>query len=405
MNICYVTPDVAVPHFRGASTHVYEVAKNLSARGHRVSVVSRRLKRSQPRWEAVDGFETYRTFQGLVFEPPTSSYSPSHVDRENLSRLQRIYSWYLRSYRAFQLGAEMASVMSGREIDVVLERETAFGAGAVLSSMIRVPMVLEMVGPRVSPISLRRASRVLAYSTMMAGGRVPAKKLEIVPAGVDTALFAPDPEARERIRRKYDLTDDFVVGYVGTFQRWHGVNELLLACAKLGPGARGLRLLLVGPYYLDAMKSAQEAGIGGNAVFTGPVPYDEVPDYVNACDVLCAPYDPRLSKLRNERGIGAPLKVLEYMACEKAVVTTSVSPITEVIEEGRTGLLVPPGDVSSLASAIEELMEDPRLRESMGKEARRIVVSDYSWRSLAGMFEKVLNDARASFVGGREAAG
>jgi len=209
--------------------------------------------------------------------------------------------------------------MSGRGIDVVIERETAFGAGAVLSSILGVPMVLEMVGPRVSAISLRKASKVLAYSTVMTRGRVPASKLEIVPAGVNTELFAPNQDAGEKVKRRYGLSSDFVLGYVVTFQRWHGVNELLLACSKLGPAARGVKVLLVGPYFAEAMKYSEELGLGDETKFAGPVPYEDVPEYINACDVLCAPYDPSLSTIRSEGGIGAPLKVLEYMACEKPV--------------------------------------------------------------------------------------
>jgi glycosyltransferase involved in cell wall biosynthesis len=284
--------------------------------------------------------------------------------------------------------------MSGREIEVVIERETAFGAGAVLSSILGVPMVLEMIGPRVSAMSLRRASKVLAYSSIMAGGRVPADKLEIVPAGVDTNMFVPNPEAGARVREEHGLGSDLVVGYVGTFQRWHGVNELLTACARLGLSVKP-RVLLVGPYYLEAMKFAEELGIRGSATFTGPVPYELVPDYVNACDVLCAPYVPQLSQMRKDHGIGAPLKVLEYMACGKAVVSTSVAPITEVVESGRTGLLVPPGDVDSLATAIGRLFDNPRLREVMGKEARNVVIGRYSWSSLAENLERILHAAKA----------
>jgi glycosyltransferase involved in cell wall biosynthesis len=403
MNICYVTPDVAVPYFRGASTHVYEVSKNLSARGHRVSVVSRRLNRSQPRWEIIDGFETYRTFQGLAFEPPTSSYSASHTDREALSTIQRLYSWYLRSYRAFQLGAEVATVMSGRGIDVVIERETAFGAGAVLSSMLRVPMVLEMVGPRVSSMSLRRATKVLAYSDVMVAGRVPKGKLEIVPAGVNTEMFSPDAAAGAGIREKHGIGDEFVVGYIGTFQLWHGVNTLLSAVKKLGSGDRKIRALMVGPYFAESMRYAEALGMATDAVFTGPVPYDLVPAYVNACDVLCAPYDPSLSKIRSERGIGAPLKVLEYMACEKPVVSTDVPPISDVVENGRTGVLVPPGDIDALANGIRGIMNDSVRANHMGREARKAVIDRYSWGDLARTLEKVLDAARANYLENRKA--
>ena len=399
MNICYVTPDVAVPYFRGASTHVYEVSRNLSARGHRVSVVSRRLRRSQPRWEAVDGFQTYRSFQGLAFEPPTSSYSGAHVDKGSFTPMQRLYSWYLRSYRAVQLGAEVATVMAGRGIDIVIERETAFGAGALLSTILGVPMVLEMIGPRVSPVSLKRANRVLAYSTFMAGGRVPRNKLEIVPAGVDTETFRSDPAAGARTRGKLGLGDEFVAGYVGTFQLWHGVNSLLSAVKKLRSEGRNVKALMVGPYSAEAQKFAADLGLSDAALFVGPVPYESVPSYINACDALCAPYDPSLSKARSQGGIGAPLKVLEYMACEKPVVATLVRPIPDVVKDGSNGLVVPPGDVGALAGAIEALILNPETAAAIGKAARETVVADYSWATLARTLEGVLASARANYLG------
>ena len=293
--------------------------------------------------------------------------------------------------------------MSGREIDVVLERETAFGAGAVLSSLLGVPMVLEMIGPRVSPLSLKKASKVLAYSAKMVGGRVPKRKLELVPAGVDTDMFAPDPDGGRKVRGEQNLSDEFVVGYVGTFQRWHGVRDILTACAKLASATKNVRVLLVGPYFTDAMRLAEELGMKDRTRFTGPIPYEEVPAHINACDALCAPYDPGLSSMRSARGIGAPLKVLEYMSCEKPVVTTRVVPITEVVDDGKTGVLVPPGDPDSLAGALAGLMSDPARSDEIGKEARKEVVARYSWRSLAETLDGVLREACLAGGGKTEA--
>jgi D-inositol-3-phosphate glycosyltransferase len=134
-------------------------------------------------------------------------------------------------------------------------------------------------------------------------------------------------------------------------------------------------------------------------MFVGPIPYDVVPDYINACDVLCAPYDPSLSRIRNERGIGAPLKVLEYMACQKAVISTSIGPVKEVVESGRTGVLVPPGDVNALAEVIRGFIESPDLLGRMGIEARKEVIAKYSWSRLAEIIEGILYSASAPRLG------
>jgi glycosyltransferase involved in cell wall biosynthesis len=393
LRICYVVPDVAVPYHRGASTHVYELSRELVSRGNSVFVVSRRLNRSQLKLENVDGFRTYRTFQGLAFEPPGSSYSSRHVDRDRLSRTQRIYGWYLGSYRALQLGVEIAAVLRGNSIDVVLERETAFGAGAVVSIILSVPLVLEVVGPRISPLSLKRASRILTYSERMIGGRAPRQRLRIVSGAVNTELFTPDPRLGEGVRRGYELGDSPVIGYIGTFPHWHGVEGLLAATKKVMVRIPRVKLLLVGPYFDGARELSTRLGIEGRVVFTGPVPYESVPAYINACDVLSAPYNPSLSRIRSEQGIGAPLKLLEYMACQKPVVSTTVGPIPEVVADGKTGLLVPPGDEDGLAGALIRLLEDRHLAESLAQEARRLVVSRYSWENLAKTLEKELAEA------------
>jgi glycosyltransferase involved in cell wall biosynthesis len=100
-----------------------------------------------------------------------------------------------------------------------------------------------------------------------------------------------------------------------------------------------------------------------------------------------------LSRLRQPGGIGVLLKVPEYMACEKAVVTTSVPPIPEAVDDGMTGLLVPPGNVGSLSEASGKLMEDKSFRERLGRERRKAVVERYSWGSLLVAFERVLEVA------------
>ncbi|UCH37409.1 MAG: glycosyltransferase, partial [Candidatus Bathyarchaeota archaeon] len=71
-NICYLTPDVAIPHYRGASTHVYEVAKNLVKLGHAVHVISRRISSNQPSFEIWEGIRVHRVYRGLFSSLPST---------------------------------------------------------------------------------------------------------------------------------------------------------------------------------------------------------------------------------------------------------------------------------------------------------------------------------------------
>jgi glycosyltransferase involved in cell wall biosynthesis len=376
-----MVPDVVVPHYRGSSTHVYEVARHLARRGHEVTIVSRRLGRSHPRWEMLGNVNVYRTFQGVFFEPPLTTYSDHHADQKQgaSSLVRTLYGLYLRSFRAFELGLEASRALSGRKIDVVLERETAFGAGAVLSRLARVPLVLEVIGPRISSLSLQRASLVLAYSREMVKGLVPPERLRMVSAAVNLRLFRPEPVAGEAVRLRYNLQGKKVIGYVGTFPGWHGVNELMSSMKRTLLRCPASVLFMVGPYFESAKELAMERGLEGSVIFSGPVPYESVPAYIAACDVLCAPYNPAASPRRAKEGIGAPLKVLEYMACEKPVITTNVPPIPDVVVDHENGLLVPPGDVAELSDAVVGILQDTALASRLGERGRRSVESKYSW--------------------------
>jgi glycosyltransferase involved in cell wall biosynthesis len=393
-----MVPDVVIPHYRGSSTHVYEVARHLARKGNHVTVVARRLSRSQPRWDRLGEITVYRTFQGIFFEPPLTTYAEHHADQRKggSSLVRHLYALYLKSFRAVELGLESSRALSGQRVDVVLERETAFGAGAVLSRLVGAPLVLEVIGPRISSLSLQRASLVLAYSSRMVRGLVPPERLRMVSAAVNLRLFRPDPVAGEEIRLRYNLRGKKVIGYVGTFPEWHGVRELISSMKRTLLRCPDAALLMVGPYFEATKELAKEKGLEGAVVFSGPVQYESVPAYIAACDVLCAPYNPAASPRRQREGIGAPLKVLEYMACQKPVISTDVPPIPDVVDDGVNGLLVRPGDVEDLSEAIVTVLEDGALASRLGERGRVSVEKEYSWEA----FSEELNSDLMKVVSG-----
>jgi len=204
-----------------------------------------------------------------------------------------------------------------------------------------------------------------------------------VTAGVNLGLFRPDPDARRLIRSKLHLGDYPVVGYAGSFQEWHGVDAALRAASLLKERGTRVTLLLVGPSFERYVSIAKALGIPEQCTFVGPVGYKDVSAYINACDVLVAPYDPSKDQLRRKSGIGSPLKVLEYLACEKPVVSTSVPPIDSMLAGSEAIVLVKPGDPASLADALEGLILDPEKAARMAKNGSRLVAERYSWTSFA----------------------
>jgi len=391
MKVCYVTTDVIVPHYRGASTHTYEMASHLVSLGNEVHVILRRLSRKQAPYEVIDGVHFHRVFRGIWRETPYSSYKWLKQRSGVNPILSGIYHVYLRSIYVIYAAYFTAQVIKRYGLDIVLERETSYGAGALASILTKRPLITEINGPRYSCLSLRRAKKVLVYSPLMIPKTFPAEKLELVDGAANTHKFKP-MDASE-IREKYGLRDFFVVGYIGIFAEWHGVEDIVNAGLIVLKQKPNIRFLMVGPYYSSTKKLAHTLGLDDTFVFTGPIPYDLVSKYMNACDVLVAPYNPTRTQIFKKTGMPySPLKVFEYMACGKPVITTSTGPLLRIIENGKTGLLVPPGNIEDLASAIIKLYDDPKLVSEIGKRARVLVLSRYSWRKLAENLQRMFKD-------------
>lgn len=402
MRICYVAADVAVPHFRGASTHVYEVSKNLVKQGNEVHVVSRRVTPAQLKEETIDGMRIHRFYREILFSSKRSSF----VDPNALGSYRgstpmivwKSYELYLKTAYPAYIAVQVAKLIKEYSIDLVFERETSFGAGAMASIMTRRPFVLEVIGNRVTGLQLRTSKKIIIYSRSFLEGAVEKSKIAKVTAAVDTDLFRPDPQAGDEVRMDYSLGSAPVVGYVGTFQEWHGMDELIKAARDILREKPEVKFLMVGPYYRATMNKCHDAGLESSFVFTGPMPYERIPGFMNACDVLVAPYNPskiQSSEQARTRGLGSPLKVFEYMAVGKPTVTTNVEPISDPIEDGVTGVLVEQGDAAALCSNILRLIGDRARAEAMGAAGRAAVVAKYSWSlvtsELVQVFQTALN--------------
>ena len=401
MKLCYVAADVAVPHYRGSSTHVYELARNLVKLGHEVHVVARRVSSSQAKFEKLDGVDIHRYQRGIVFSSHRSSFSDTRARGsyrgETSLLLWKSYETYLRTVFPAYIAVEVTRLVKEFDIDLILERETSFGAGAVASMMTGRPYILEVIGNRVTRLQLDRSRSIIAYSRGMFDGSE-ASKVEVVTGAVDTETFRPDPRSGEAVRAAYSLGSDQVVGYAGTFQEWHGLGELVQAAKDVLATRPGVKFLMVGPYYKETQAMVLAAGMGDSFVFTGPVPYEDVPRYMNASDVLVAPYNPERiesSEQVRKHGLGSPLKVFEYMAVGKPVITTDVKPISDPIQDGVTGYLVPPGDSKALGLAITRVLDDPKEAGIMGAAARRFVASNYSWAHVAQRLDGIFKEAVA----------
>ena len=215
---------------------------------------------------------------------------------------------------------------------------------------------------------------------------VDGDKITVVPNGVDTSRFEILPRD-QALEEKLQLQDQMVIGYVGSMVDYEGLDLLVHAAANLkAKGLTGFKLLMVGDGIvkpeLEAM--VEENDLQDIVIFTGRVPHDEVESYYSLIDICPFP-----RKALPVCEMVSPLKPFEAMAMGKAVVSSNVAALAEIVQDGVTGLLHEKDCANDLADKLQAMIENPSLREVYGQAAREWVVAERDWKVLAKRVEGV----------------
>ena len=283
---------------------------------------------------------------------------------------------------------------SGAEVDLVWQRHDLFHtAGLDLARRLRAPSVLFVPAAKVWEAERwgtarpgwggwleGRAERpALLGADLVACGSetvveqvlrigVPDRRVLLTPTGVDLELFAEPPDPMP-LRRRLGIEDRFVVGWIGSFRRFHALEQAVEAAAGVPRAA----LLLVGdgPERGRIERLAHDRGLP--ATFTGTVAHHELPAYLAAMDaaVILAP--------RDEPFHYSPLKLAEYLAAGLPVVVPAVGQLAQRLTDGVDALVVTPHDGAALGTALRRLGDDPEERARLGKAARAAAEAEWSW--------------------------
>jgi glycosyltransferase involved in cell wall biosynthesis len=281
-------------------------------------------------------------------------------------------------------------------------------AGALLSRLMGIPLVLEYNASedwmakywdptRFCPwlrlcerVSIKAASLIVVVSNplkqqLMEVG-VQAGRILVNPNAVDPELFHPYCGGTKLRQDLGYRPGEIVVCFVGTFSYWHGVAVLEQAIRSLldkaQPAGGPLKFLLVGdgplaPQLRNALEPFARQGL---VTFTGAIPHRSIRAYLDAANILVSPHVPSPG---GSPFFGSPTKLFEYMAMGKAIAASALGQIADVLEHGRTALLVRPGDPSELAEAIQRLAADAHLRVELGRNARETALARHTWRQNA----------------------
>ncbi len=381
MRLLYVCSDhgIAPGKAKGATVHVKAITEGLAACGHDVAIL---------------GSRDWSSAQLSDVECLTIPRLPGRDGVRNLK------SWLIdRGYdhgaaqelRSLTYNAWMSEhgqeLFGDRAFDAVVERLSLFGhVGVDLAAAWNVPLIVEVNAPlaeeaqrnrslnnvslakAVEKQVLGKADAILAVSSQLANYLVASgierRKIHVIPNGADTEIFEAAP-SRKECRKSVGFREEFVIGFVGSLKRWHGVDILLTAFESFADRFPNVRLVVIGtgPEEETLRQETASSQFSRQIFLTGAVPHSEIPAYLRSFDVAVAPF-------RNTKNFYfSPIKLFEYMAAGLPIVASGIGQLEQVIEDGQDGLLFEAESPQSLTMRLEELYHSKPLRQRLADNA------------------------------------
>ena len=262
--------------------------------------------------------------------------------------------------------------------------------GSLVSKRLRIPLILEVNAPlcfeqnMLGKLVFKRLAKlterwICSNSTwtvavtnvlkqFLINNNVPVNKIITMHNGINPKIFNPTISS-DSIRKKYKLETKLVIGFVGWFRKWHGLEMLLEVLYEIKSIHQDCRLLLVGdgPAYPELYSYAEQNGLLSTVHFTGPVNRDEIPQYIAAMDMAVQP---------SATEYACPMKIIEYMAMAKCIIAPDQPNINELLKNNRNAFLFRKHDKTDLRNVLLNAIENRKLRKVYGKAAYETIVKE-----------------------------
>jgi PEP-CTERM/exosortase A-associated glycosyltransferase len=263
--------------------------------------------------------------------------------------------------------------------------DAAVGNGTGREGSLRYRVTRALEGWAVSRVDAVAVICAGLRDDLIARGVAPAK-IMVSPNGVDLTLFGAPPPRDDALAARLGLDGGDVVGFIGSFYDYEGIDDLIAAMPRLIAARPAARLLLVGGGPMEPALRAQAAASPAAAAirFVGRVPHNEVERYYGLVDILAYP-----RKSMRLTDLVTPLKPLEAMAQGKLVAASDVGGHRELIRHGDTGTLFAPDDPDAIAAALAACFSDRSNWEAQRRRARDFVDKDRNWSSNILRYEPV----------------
>jgi glycosyltransferase involved in cell wall biosynthesis len=359
----------------GISNHVYYLSKSLASQNISVQVVTCDFPKA-PAEENIDGVQVSRVESGGV---PQASFLPwiYHLNSQMIKRANELLQaekYDLIHAHDWLVGRAALNLKAEHNLPLVTTiHATEMGRGGIVDNDYR---------KKVHDTEQRlveNSERVICCSNYMINHLqhvlgVPGDRIDIIPNGVDISRFNTDtiPRSEYEINQSADKK---TILFVGRLVKEKGLFTLLRALQELQEAGKPAQLVIVGdgPMREEFTREAVNRGFNGNVRFTGFIDEPTLISTYKSSDVVALP------SLYEPFGIVA----LEAMASKTPIVASDVGGLSEIVEDGVTGLKFPPGDSQQLAQALLRVLEDPFLAGYLKENAFQMIKMRYGWDQVA----------------------
>jgi PEP-CTERM/exosortase A-associated glycosyltransferase len=393
MKILHVL-DHSLPYFSGYSFRSNYILRAQQRLGLTVfAITSPKHENFTSETETIEGIEYHRThwpaFSKLQALPMARQIATVATLAKEIKRLAvELKADVIHAHSPSLCGLAAAKAAKALNLPMVYELRYYEEDAAVDRGKTRYNSLRYRLGQRAELEALHHADAVITIShalrdDLVRRGISPDKIFE-VPNGVDTEVFKPIAADAELVA-KLHLADKLVIGFIGSFYFYEGLETLIDAVAILLTKRRDVKLLLVGEGEAEEMlRQRLPEALRDHFIFTGNVPHNEVRRYYSVMDILV--YPRKRSRLTE---LTTPLKPLEAMAMEKVAVASDVGGLRELLDNGNAGYLVEAENAEALADLLLRLVENEGGRLAMSRLAKEFVVSERSWGSIAARYQPI----------------
>jgi glycosyltransferase involved in cell wall biosynthesis len=392
MRILYITLENLSLH-KGSVIHIREVIEGLEKRGHQIGLIGNASDEIKP---ASHFYNIYpkTLFRFKYLRSKRKSYFISSVLLFlTLIKVLRHYDLiYARDFHAVIIALIPRLFFNKRlvfEINGLASEEQKLKKHSPLNWIFAAGIQkAEKIAAKCSDRIVSVTPQIAAYLTRYF--HCQPNRVEVIGNGVNTKIFHPiyDETLLGSRRNRLGITkEDVVIAFVGNLALWQGVNVLIESAFQLLANNKNLKFLIVGEGFLRDFleKKISDSKYEKKFIFTGMIQYEDIPVLINIADICVAPF---ISGRNRITGV-SPIKVFEYMACGKPVISSKIEGL-EFIEEERAGRLIEPEDVIGLEKALCDLIKNLQKRMGMGQKGLQIARERFSWESTVIKIEEVL---------------